>query len=88
MIEYIDMINEMQHDNEEQQTIAVAFNNYFASFGPQSVNSFLKLMYRPAINDLTKEIEKSNSFHKTRDDDHQTSIYDYNYIKIYNIIKL
>ena len=67
----------MQHDNEEQETIAVAFNNHFAGFGPLSANSFLKLMDRPAINDWTKEIEKSNSFHKTLDDDHQTSIYDY-----------
>ncbi len=61
MIEYIDTINKMRYGNEEQQTIAVAFNNHFAGFGPQSANSFLKLMDRPAIKDWTMEIEQSNS---------------------------
>ena len=66
MIEYIDKINKMQHYNEEQQTIAVAYNNHFTGIGPQSANYFLKLMDRPAINNWTKEIEKSNSFYKTQ----------------------
>jgi uncharacterized protein YecE (DUF72 family) len=81
MVEYIDTINRIQHGNGEQQTIAVAFNNHFAGFGPQYANSFLKLMDRPVINDWTKEIEQSNSFHKTHDDNLQTSINDYNFFK-------
>ncbi len=55
MTEYIDTISKMQHDNEEQETISVAFNNHFAGFGPLSANSFLKLMDRPAINDWKRK---------------------------------
>ena len=48
------------------QNIAIAFNNHFAGFGPQSANTFLKLMDRPEIKDWIKEIveqnEKNNYF--------------------------
>ena len=56
MVEYVDILNKT--DLEDYQNIAIAFNNHFAGFGPQSANTFLKLMDKPEINDWTKEIEK------------------------------
>ena len=43
MIEYVDIVNKIQDDIKEQHTIAVAFNNHFAGFSPQSANSFFKV---------------------------------------------
>ena len=42
MIEYLDIINKKA--SEENQTKYIAFNNHFAGFGPQSANTFLKLI--------------------------------------------
>lgn len=49
MIEYVDIINKT--GLEDSQNIAIAFNNYFAGFGPQSANIFLKLMDKHDIDD-------------------------------------
>ena len=76
MVEYVDILNKT--DLEGYQNIAIAFNNHFAGFGPQSANTFLKLMDKPEINDWTKEIEqneKNNGFFI--DNKHQTSISDF-----------
>ena len=56
MVEYVDFLNKT--DLEGYQNIAIAFNNHYAGFGPQSANTFLKLMDKPEINDWTKEVEK------------------------------
>ncbi|MDQ6723687.1 MAG: DUF72 domain-containing protein [Thermoproteota archaeon] len=78
MNEIINTLDKIQYGNEEQQTIAIAFNNHFAGFGPQSANTFLKLMDKPVL-DWSNEIEQNNSFHATSK--YQTSISDYNYFK-------
>lgn len=83
MIEYVDTINKLQNDVNDHhhlQTIAIAFNNHFAGFGPQSANTFLKLMNKPEIEDWSKEIEKSNLFHSPPN--FQRSISDYNCFKL------
>lgn len=82
MIEYFDIINKIQDDIKERHTISVAFNNHFADFGPQSANSFLKLMGRPAINGWAVELEQSNSIYTKHGGDHQKCISDYNHFKI------
>jgi hypothetical protein len=64
------------------QNIFIAFNNHFAGFGPQSANTFLKLMDKPEIKDWTKEVkqnEKNNYF--SVDNKHQTSLSDFTHIK-------
>jgi len=77
MVKYVDIINKT--DLQNYQNLAIAFNNHFAGFGPQSANTFLKLMDKPEINDWTKEIveqnEKNNYFFI--DNKHQTSISDF-----------
>ena len=81
MIEYIDTINKSQNDTQKEcQTIAIAFNNHFAGFGPESANTFLKLMDKPAIDGWTKEIEQNNLFYTTNNE-HQASISDYTFFK-------
>ena len=57
MIEYIDILNKTT-DLKDYQNISVAFNNHFAGFGPQSANTFLKLMDKPEIDGWTNELEK------------------------------
>ena len=82
MIEYVDILNKTT-DLEGYQNIAIAFNNHFAGFGPQSANTFLKLMDRPEIKDWTKEIEqneKNNYFFI--DNKLQTSISDFTNFKV------
>ena len=81
MVEYVDILNKTT-DLEDYQNIAIAFNNHFAGFGPQSANTFLKLMDRPEIKDWTKEIEqneKNNYFFI--DNKLQTSISDFTNFK-------
>jgi uncharacterized protein YecE (DUF72 family) len=80
MVEYVDILNKT--DLQDYQNIAIAFNNHFAGFGPQSANTFLKLMDRPEINDWAKEIEqnKKNNYFFI-DKEHQTSISDFNNFK-------
>ena len=55
--------------------IIIAFNNHFAGFGPQSANTFLKLVNEPEINDWSKEIKQNNSTTK----DFQKSISDFTF---------
>ena len=81
MIEYVDILNKTT-DLGGYQNISIAFNNHFAGFGPQSANSFLKLMDRPEIKDWAKEIEqneKNNYFFI--DNKLQTSISDFTNFK-------
>ncbi|MBA3286337.1 MAG: DUF72 domain-containing protein [Nitrosopumilus sp.] len=52
MKEYANHIIRMQQGDgigQQQQQIAIAFNNHFAGFGPQSANEFLRLMDKPEI---------------------------------------
>jgi hypothetical protein len=80
MIEYVDIINKT--DLQGYQNISIAFNNHFAGFGPQSANTFLKLMDKPEINDWTKEIEKMQQ-NSTKNTEHkyQTSLSDFTHFK-------
>ena len=81
MIEYIDILNKTT-DLKDYQNISVAFNNHFAGFGPQSANTFLKLMDMPEINNGTKELEKEQQnylFYNPQK--YQTSIFDFTNIK-------
>ena len=55
MIEYVDILNKTT-DFKDYQNISIAFNNHYAGFGPESANTFLKLMDKPEINDWIKEI--------------------------------
>ncbi len=75
MVDCVDRINKLQHDMNDHKVIAVAFNNHFAGFGPQSANTFLKLMDEPEINDWPKEIKQNNSITK----DFQKSISDFTF---------
>jgi len=77
MVEYIDILNKTT-DLKDYQDLAIAFNNHFAGFGPQSANTFLKLIDKPEIDDWRKEIEqneKNNYFFI--DNKHQTNISDF-----------
>jgi len=64
MVDCVDRINKLQYDMNDHKVIAVAFNNHFAGFGPQSANTFLKLMDEPEIKDWSKEIKQNNTFTK------------------------
>ncbi len=75
MVDCVDRINKLQYDMNDHKVIAVAFNNHFAGFGPQSANTFLKLMDEPEINDWPKEIKQNNSITK----DFQKSISDFTF---------
>lgn len=55
--DYIKLIKEIDNDANVRD-IAVAFNNHYAGFGPQSVNDFLKMMDEPEI-DWKNELEKN-----------------------------
>ena len=57
MVEYVDILNKIIYF-KDYQNISIAFNNHYAGFGPESANTFLKLMDKPEINDWIKEIEK------------------------------
>ncbi len=49
-MEYIDNINKIQmNDGTKEHQIMVAFNNHFAGFGPESANTFLKLVNEPEL---------------------------------------
>ena len=67
---------------EDYQKMVIAFNNPFAGFGPQSANTFLKLMDKPEIDGWTKEVEqneKNQGFFIGNK--HQTSISDFTSFK-------
>jgi uncharacterized protein YecE (DUF72 family) len=57
MVEYVDILS--KKDFKDYQNMAIAFNNHFAGFGPQSANTFLKLMDKPEIDGWTKEVEQN-----------------------------
>ena len=75
MVEYVDFLNKT--DLEGYQNIAIAFNNHYAGFGPQSANTFLKLMDKPEINDWTKEVEKEQRNSTKQEHKYQTSLSDF-----------
>jgi len=80
MVEYFDILKKT--DLEDYQKMVIAFNNPFAGFGPQSANTFLKLMDKPEIDGLTKEVEqneKNQGFFIGNK--HQTSISDFTSFK-------
>ena len=81
MVEYIDILNKT--DLEDYQNIAIAFNNHYAGFGPQSANTFLKLMGRSEINDWAKEIEKRQINSVNMEHKYQTSLSDFTHFKRY-----
>ena len=81
MVEYIDILNKT--DLEDYQNIAIAFNNHYAGFGPQSANTFLKLMGRSEINDWAKEIEKRQINSANMEHKYQTSLSDFTHFKRY-----
>ena len=70
-------------DLEDYQNIAIAFNNHFAGFGPQSPNTFLKLMGKMETNDWTKEIEKRQINSANMEHKYQTSLSDFTHFKKY-----
>jgi uncharacterized protein YecE (DUF72 family) len=82
MVEYIDILNKTT-DLEDYQNIAIAFNNHFAGFGPQSANTFLKLMGKMEINDWAKEIEKRQINSANMEHKYQTSLSDFTHFKKY-----
>jgi uncharacterized protein YecE (DUF72 family) len=79
MFEYVDILNKT--DLEGCQNIAIAFNNHFAGFGPQSANTFLKLMDRPEIDNWTKEVEKEQQNYANTEPKYQTSLSDFTHFK-------
>ena len=79
VVEYIDIFNKT--DLEGYQNVAIAFNNHFAGFGPQSANIFLKFMGEPEINDWTKEIEKRQINSANIEHKYQTSLSDFTHFK-------
>ena len=81
MVEYIDILNKT--DLEDYQNIAIAFNNHYAGFGPQSANTFLKLMGKMEINDWAKEIEKRQINSANMEHKYQTSLSDFTHFKRY-----
>ncbi len=81
MIEYVDIINKA--DSTEIQTTSIAFNNHFAGFGPQSANTFLKLMDKPEIDGWIDEIEKGQKKSTNMEQKHQTNLSDFTNFKKY-----
>lgn len=78
MTEYVNHMTRIQSDgNEHDHQIAIAFNNHFAGFGPQSANEFLKLLNKPEIEWKNKlQIQQQNSSSLSLDKS-QTSISDF-----------
>jgi uncharacterized protein YecE (DUF72 family) len=81
MVEYIDILKKT--DLDDYQNISIAFNNHFAGFGPQSANTFLKLMDKPEINDWTKEIDKGQNNQANMEHKYQTTLSDFTHFKKY-----
>jgi uncharacterized protein YecE (DUF72 family) len=82
VIEYVDRLNEMQKEKAgtgHSQTI-IAFNNHFAGFGPESANTFLRLVNEPEANwkkDLDERQKHQVSSDLNAPHHSQTSISDY-----------
>jgi hypothetical protein len=79
MVEYFDILH--KKDLKDYQDLAIAFNNHFAGFGPQSANTFQKLMDKPEIGDWTKEIEKEQQNSTNMENKHQTNLFDFTNFK-------
>lgn len=75
--DYIKLIKEMDNDASVRD-IAIAFNNHYAGFGPQSVNDLLKMMDQPETN-RKKELEKNQQNNSTNFSDakYKTSMSDF-----------
>ncbi len=60
----------------------IAFNNHFAGFGPESANTFLKLVNEPELNWKVglKQEEEHSVFTSNKE---QTRISDYTYHKLW-----
>jgi hypothetical protein len=66
---------------DNNQNIVIAFNNHFAGYGPQSANTFLKLMNKLGNNDWTKDLERERHNSANIERKYQTSLSDYTYFK-------
>ena len=83
--EYVNHIKRALQDdaNEQHHQMAIAFNNHFAGFGPQSANEFLRLMNKPEIDwkgALQHKQQQSGATSiaaKTQQPQQQTSISDF-----------
>lgn len=75
--DYIKLIKEMDNDANVRD-IAIAFNNHYAGFGPQSVNDLLKMMDQPETN-RKNELEKNQQNNSTNFSDakYKTSMSDF-----------
>ncbi|MGN6559152.1 MAG: DUF72 domain-containing protein [Candidatus Nitrosocosmicus sp.] len=74
MVEYADIVNEKT--STENQTISIAFNNHYAGFGPESSSTFLKMMDKTSP-DWTKELKQNENIDFSKENKHQTSIFDF-----------
>ncbi|MGN6351535.1 MAG: DUF72 domain-containing protein [Candidatus Nitrosocosmicus sp.] len=74
MVEYADIVNEKT--STEKQTISIAFNNHYAGFGPESSSTFLKMMDKTSP-DWTKELKQNENIDFSKENNHQTSIFDF-----------
>jgi uncharacterized protein YecE (DUF72 family) len=74
MQEYVDIVKEKSLG--ETQTTSIAFNNHFAGFGPESASTFLKMMDKLAT-DRTKELKQNENIDFSKENKHQTSIFDF-----------
>ncbi len=78
VVEYIDNINKIQmNDDTKEHQIMISFNNHFAGFGPESANTFLKLVNEPEIDWKIGLKHEENPISKS--DEEQTRISDYTY---------
>ncbi len=90
MKEYADHIKRARQDDangQQHHQMAIAFNNHFAGFGPQSANEFLRLMNKPRVDwkgaSQQKQQQQSSSAypdsrtHQHHQQQQQTSISDF-----------
>jgi hypothetical protein len=77
MLEYVKKVRETQNENSNISDVLIAFNNHFASFGPQSVNDFLNLMNMSEI-DWKIELEHQENNSVQSNGRHQSSLSDFN----------
>jgi uncharacterized protein YecE (DUF72 family) len=76
MQDYTDILKDKV--SEQHQNLSIAFNNHFAGFGPESATIFLKMMDKPAIApDWTKELKENHNIIFSKENKHQTSMFDF-----------
>ena len=73
MLEYVKQVRDLQSESSNVSDVLIAFNNHFASFGPQSVNDFLKLMNMSEI-DWKTEVERNENSSGQSNGRHQSSL--------------